>query len=131
MEHLLKKGIKLNISVYGGKKVRTEGTMRVELINPVKKRKVIVSVIVINEKVQPILSCSLCQKLNLIRFSIDQFDSTVSAAECYDLKEQTLKDLRKLDIKEILEFLDIFEERVDEFEGKLTLQTEPDVVPIQ
>ena len=105
--------------------------MRVELINPVKKRKVIVSVIVINEKVQPILSCSLCQKLNLIRFSIDQFDSTASAAECYDLKEQALKDLRKLDIKEILVFLDIFEERVDEFEGKLTLQTEPDAVPIQ
>ena len=28
MEHLLKKGKKLDISVYGGKKVRTEGTMR-------------------------------------------------------------------------------------------------------
>ncbi len=31
MEHLLKKGKKLDIPVYGGKKVRTEGTMRVSL----------------------------------------------------------------------------------------------------
>ena len=66
MEHLLKKGKKLDISVYGGKKVRTVGTMRVELINPVNKRKVIASVMVVNEKVQPILSCNLSQKLNLI-----------------------------------------------------------------
>ena len=42
---------------------------------------------VVNEKVQPILNCNLCQKLNLIRFNIDQFDSTVSAAKCNDLKE--------------------------------------------
>ena len=87
MEHLLKKGKKLDISVYGGKKVRTEGTMRVELINPVNRRKVTASVMVVNETVQPILSCSLCQKLNLIRFNLDQFDSTVSAVECDDLKE--------------------------------------------
>ena len=50
--------------------------------------------------------------------------------------EQALKDIRKLDIddsiKEILlEFLDIFKERVGEFEDELTLQTEPDAVPIQ
>ena len=88
MEHLLKKGKKLDITVYGGQKVRTEGTMSVELINPVNRRKVTASVMVVNEKVQPILSCSLCQKLNLIRFNLDQFDSTVSAVECNDLKEQ-------------------------------------------
>ena len=91
---------------------------------------------IMNEKVQPILSCNLCQKLNLIRFNLDQFDLTVSAAECNDLKEQALKDIRKLEIddsiKEILlEFPHVFEERVDEFEGELTLQTEPDAVPIQ
>ena len=57
MEHLQKKGKKLDISVYGGKKVRTEGTMRLELINPVNKRKVMAPVMVVNEKVQPILSC--------------------------------------------------------------------------
>ena len=88
MEHLLKKGKKLDISVYGGKKVRTEGTMRVELINPVNRRKVTASVMVVNEKIQPILSCSLCQKLNLIRFNLNQFVPTVSAVECDDLKEQ-------------------------------------------
>ena len=136
MEHLLKKGKKLDISVYGGKKVRTEGTMRVELNNLVNRRKVTASVMVVNEKVQPILSCSLCQKLNLIRFNLDQFDSTVSAVECDDLKEQALKDIRKLDIDDsikriLLEFPDIFEERVGEFEGELTLQTEPGTVPIQ
>ena len=136
MEHLLKKGKKLDISVDGGKKVRTEETMRVELINPVNRRKVTASVMVVNEKVQPILSCSLCQKLNLIRFNLDQFDSTVSAVECDDLKEQTLKDIRKLDIDDsikgiLLEFPDVFEERVGEFEGELTLQTEPGTVPIQ
>ena len=80
MEHFLKKGKKLDISVYGGKKVRTEGTMRVELINPVNRRKVTASVMVVNEKVLPILSCSLCQKLNFIRFNLEQFDSTIS--EC-------------------------------------------------
>ena len=38
MEDLLKKGKKkLDISVYGGKKVRTEGTIRVELFNPIDK----------------------------------------------------------------------------------------------
>ena len=52
MEHLLKKGKKLDISVYGGKKVRTEGTMRVELINPVNRRKVTASIMVVNEKMQ-------------------------------------------------------------------------------
>ena len=114
-----------------GKKVRTEGTMRLELINPVNKRKMIASIMV-----QPILSCRLYQKLNLIQYNRDQFDSTVSAAECIDLKEQALKDIRKLDIddsiKEILlEFPDIFEETVCEFEGELTLQTEPDAVPIK
>ena len=129
MEHLLKKGKKLDISVYGGKKVRTEGTMRVELINRVNRRKVTASVMVVNEKVQPILSCSLFQKL-------DQFDSTVSAVECDDLKEQALKNIRKLDIDDsikgiLLEFPDVFEERVGEFEGELTLQTEPGTVPIQ
>ena len=55
-------------------------------------------------------------------------------------QKQALKDTRKLDIdysfkdsiKEILlEFLDVFEERVREFEGELTFQTEPDAVPIQ
>ena len=51
VEHLLKKGKKLDISVYGGKKARTEGTMRVELINSVNKRKVKASVMVVNEKV--------------------------------------------------------------------------------
>ena len=91
MEHLLKKGKKLDITVY-------EGTMRVELVNPVNRRKVTASVMVVNEKLQPILSCSLCQKLNLIRFNLDQFDSTVSAVECDDLKEQALKNIRKLDI---------------------------------
>ena len=126
MEHLLKKGKKLDISVYGGKKVKIEGTLRVELINPVNKRKVIASVMVMNEKVQLILSCNLCQKLNLIWFNLDQFDLTVSAAECNDLKEQALKDIRKLDIncsiKEILlEFPDVFKERFGQFEGKLTL----------
>ena len=136
MEHLLKKGKKLDIAVYGGKKVRTEGTMRVELINPVNRRKVTASVMVVNEKVQPILSCSLCQKLNLIRFNLDQFDSTVSAVECDDLKEQALKNIRKLDIDDsikgiLLEFPDVFEERVGEFEGELTLQTEPGTVPTQ
>ena len=60
MKHLLKKGKKLDISIYGGKKDRTEGTMRVELINPVNKRKMIASVMVVNEKVQPILSCNFC-----------------------------------------------------------------------
>ena len=85
---------------------------------------------------EPILSCSLCQKLNLIRFNLDQFDSTVSAVECDDLKEQALKDIRKLDIDDsikgiLLEFPDVFEERVGEFEGELTLQTEPGTVPIQ
>ena len=83
---------------------------------------------VVNEKVQPILSCNLCQKVNLIRFNLHQFDSTVSATECNDLKEQTLKDIGKLDIddsiKEILlEFPDVFEEMVGKFEGDLTLQT--------
>ena len=136
MEHLLKKGNKLDITVYGGKKVRTEGTMRVEIINPVNRRKVTASVMVLNEKVQPILSCSLCQKLNLIQFNLDQFDSTVSAVECDDLKEQALKNIRKLDIDDsikgiLLEFPDVFEERVGEFEGELTLQTEPGTVPIQ
>ena len=53
---------------------------------------------VVNEKIQPILSCNLCQKLNLIWFNLDQFDLTVSAAECNELKEQALKDIRKLDI---------------------------------
>ena len=135
MEHLLKKGKKLDISVYRGKKVRTEGTMRVEL-NPVNRRKVTASVMVVNEKVQPILSCSLCQKLNLIRFNLDQFDTRVSAVECDDPKEQALKDIRKLDIDDsikgiLLEFPDVFEERVGEFEGELTLQTEPGTVPIQ
>ena len=77
---------------------------------------------IVNEKVRPILTCNLCQKRNLIRFNLDQFDSTVSAAECNDLK-QALKYIRKLDvddsIKEILlEFLDVFEERVGEFEGE-------------
>ena len=43
--------------------------MRVELINPVNKGKVIV--MVVNEKVQPILSCNLNQKLNLIRFNLN------------------------------------------------------------
>ena len=91
---------------------------------------------VMNEKVQPILSCSLCQKLNLIRFNLDQFDSTVSAVECDDLKEQAMKDIRKLDIDDsikviLLEFPDVFKERVGEFEGELTLQTEPGTVPIQ
>ena len=110
--------------------------MRVELIKPVNKRKIISSVMVVNGKVQPILNSNICQKVHLIRFSLKQFDSTISAAECNDLKEQALKDIRKLDIddsiKEILlEFPDDFEERVGEFEGKLTLQTEPDAVPIQ
>ena len=86
----------------------------------------IASVVVVNEKVQPILSCNLCQKLYLIRFNVDQFDSTVSAAECNDIKEQALKDIRKLDsddsIEEILlEFLNVFEERIGEFKGELTL----------
>ena len=135
MEHLLKKSKKLDISVYGGKKVRTVGTMRVELINPVNRRKVTASVMVVNEKVQPILSCSLCQKL-IIRFNLDQFDLTVSAVECDDLKEQALKDIRKLDIDDsikgiLLEFPDVFEERVGEFEGKPAPQTEPGTVPIQ
>ena len=67
----------------------------------------------------------LCQKLNLIRFNLDQFDSTVLAEECNDLKEQTLNDIRKLEIDDsikdiLLEFPDIFEERVGEFEGELT-----------
>ena len=123
MKHLLKKGKKLDMSVYGRKKVWTEGTIKVELINPVNKRKVIASVMVMNEKVQPILNCNLCQKLNLIRFNLDWLDLTVSAAECNDLKEQALKDIRKLDIydsiKEILlEFLDVFEERIGEFVGE-------------
>lgn len=136
MEHLLKKGKKLDISVYRGKRVRTKGTMRVELINPVNRRKVTASVMVVNEKVQPILSCSLCQKLNLIRFNLDQFDSTVSAVECNVLKEQALKDIRKLDVDDsikgiLLEYPDVFEERVGEFEGELTLQIEPGTVPIQ
>ena len=77
---------------------------------------------VVNEKVQPIFSCNLYQKLNLIRFNLNQSDSIVSDAECNDFKEQTPKDFRKLDIddsiKEILlEFLDVFEERIGEFEG--------------
>ena len=72
----------------------------------------------------------------MIRFNLNQFDSTISAVECNDFKEQALKDIRKLDmgdsIKEILlEFPKVFEERVGEFEGALTLQTEPDAVPIQ
>ena len=77
---------------------------------------------VMNEKVQLILSCNLCQKLNLIRFYHDRFELTVSAAECNDLKEQALKDIRKLDIdgfKEILlEFPDVFDESIGEFEGE-------------
>ena len=90
---------------------------------------------VVNEKVQPFLICNFCQKLNLIQFNLVPFDSTVSAAECNDLKELALKDIRKLDIddsiKEILlEFPDVFE-RVGEFEGEFTLQTEPDAVPLQ
>ena len=90
----------------------------------------------VNEKVLPILSCSLCQKLNIIRFNLDRFDSTVSAAECNDLKELALKDIRKLDINDsskeiLLEFLNVFEERFGEFGDALTLQTEPNVVPIQ
>ena len=44
MEHLLKKGKKLDILVYGEKEFRTEGTIRTELIYPVNKRKVIASV---------------------------------------------------------------------------------------
>ena len=105
--------------------------MRVELIYPANKRKVIASVMVVNEKVQSILSCNLCQKLNLIRFNLDQFDSIVSAVEYNDLKEQALKDIGD-SIKEILlEYPDVFEEKVGEFEGELTLQTESDAVPIQ
>ena len=62
--------------------------------------------------------------------------TTISAAECNDLKEQPLKDIRKLDINDsikeiLLKCLDVFEERVSEFEGELTPQTEPDAVPIQ
>ena len=58
--------------------------------------------------------------------NVDQFDSTVSAGKYNDLKEQALKDIRKLDIddsiKEILrEFLSVFEERIGEFKGELTL----------
>ena len=133
MEHLLKKEKKL---IFQNKKVKTEGTMRLELINPVNKRKVIASLMVVNEKVEPILSCNLCQKLNLIGFNLDQFDLTISAAECNDLKEQALKDIRKSDINDsikeiLLKFPDDFEERVGEIEGELTFQTEPEAVPIQ
>ena len=88
MEHLLKKGKKLDISVYKGKRVRTEGIRRLELINPVNKRKVIDSVMVVNEKGQPILSCNPYQKLNAKLFNRNQFDSTISAAECNDLKNK-------------------------------------------
>ena len=75
-------------------------------------------------------------KAKFIRFNLDQFVSTVSAVECDDLKEQALKDIRKLDIDDSikgisLEFPDVFEERVGEFEGEPTLQTEPGTVPIQ
>ena len=127
IEHLLKKG-NLIFQNTEGKMVRTEGTMRLELIYPANKKKVIASAMVVNEKVQPILSCNLWQKLNLIRFNLDQFASTVSAAECNDLKEQALKNIRQLDIydsikKILLEFPDVCEERVGEFEGELTLQT--------
>ena len=31
----------------------------------------------------------------------------------------------------LLEFLDVFEERIDEFEGELTLQIKPDAVLIE
>ena len=91
---------------------------------------------VVNEKVQPILSCNLCQKLNLIWFNLNQFDLTVSAAKCNDLKEQALKDIRKLDINDsikeiLLEFLDVFEERIGEFKGELILQTVPIQQPIK
>ena len=65
--------------------------MRVELINPVNKRKVRASFMIGNEKVKPILSSNLCHKLNLTRFNRDQFDSTVSAAECNDLKNKPWK----------------------------------------
>ena len=110
--------------------------MRVELINLVNKRKLIISVIVVEWKGTTNFKLHFCQKLNLIRFNLDLFNSTVSAAECNDLKEQALKDIRKLDIddsiKEILlEFPNVFKERVDEFEGELTPQTEPDAVPLQ
>ena len=105
--------------------------MRVELINPFNRRKVTASVMVVNEKVQPISSCSLCQKLNLIQFNLDQFYSTVSAVECDDLKEQALKNIRKLDIDDSIKgILQEFPD-VGEFEGKLTLQTESGTVPIQ
>ena len=80
---------------------------------------------VMNEKVQRILSCNRCQKIHLLRFNLSPFDSTVSAAECNDLKEQSLKDTRKLNTDDsIRDFTRIFEERVDELEGELTLSTE-------
>ena len=60
MDSFLKKGKKLDISVCERKKVRNEGTMWVELINSDNKRKVITSLMIVNEKVQPILSCNLC-----------------------------------------------------------------------
>ena len=68
---------------------------------------------VVNEKVQPILSYNLYQKLNSIRFNLDQFESAASAA--MTSKNKALKDIRKLDIddsiKEILvEFPNVFEE---------------------
>ena len=68
-------------------------------------------------------------------FNLDQFDLTVLMIECNHLKEQALKDI-KIDIYDsfkgiLLEFPDVFEERVCEFEGKLTLETEPDSVPLQ
>ena len=55
--------------------------------------------------------------MRIQQFNLNQFDWTISTAECNDLKEQALKDIRKLDIDSIketlLEFLGVFVERVN------------------
>ena len=92
------------------------------------------NVTVVYSEVEPILGCKSCNKLKLLTFS-DTFHSKISTIDT-DFRAEVIRRITDLNIDEtirciLLEFSDVFEDRVGQFEGELILEVEADAVPVQ
>ena len=133
LEHSMQKN-KRSISSYGGKKVDALGIVPVEIKNPVTGLIIQSNVTVVDSEAEPILGCNSCNRLKLLTFS-DQFHSKISAIDV-EFQEEAVRKIKDSNVDEtvrciLLEFSDVFEDRVGQFEGELILEVVADAVPVQ
>lgn len=123
---------------FGGRKIKSVGKIKLTVKNPIDGKVYHDETFTVFDSPAciPLLSCRFVQKAGLLKFCYDNFDHDRVFQVSSDLREEAEEKIRKSKVpnstKEVLlEYADVFEDRVGKFHGEMKLQVDPSLTPVR